>query len=747
VLLGYLLTLAPTVTLWDAGEFITAAKVLGIPHPPGTPLFVVLGHAWASIIPFGEYAWRLNLLSAICSAVGAGCLFLVIHRVLAGESPLVRIGGAAAAAVASAFTFTVWQNSTETEVYSVATALVAGIAWLSLRWRDARGTPRAPHLLLLILYLAALSIGNHLLALLAGPALAAFVFHTLRASPAADPAERRVEWAEWAVLSAAWVALIAVGLGSTPLLIVGGALLLGASVWSWGAPFGMGRIFPIAAVLVAAVGVSTYAYLYLRSGLDPRLDMADPDTWQALLDVIRRKQYPPRTPLDNPMFPSGEGNPGRTIQLFGQQLVNYGQYFAWQWGHRGRALEIASTVGFTLLGALGATALRRRDRPAFTLLGLVWLVTGLGLVVYMNFKAGFSLFWSQYPSMEQHEVRERDYFFIASFQVWALFAGLGLVEVVRLAATRVRWAPALFGVAIVPLALNWTAASRRGPDQYLARDFAYNMLQSVGPYGVLFVSGDNDTYPLWYAQEVEGIRQDVSVVNLSLANTDWYLRQLATMPPRPFDAAAAPAFYGTRVPEAPTRPLLDVPDTVAERLSAFRLDRDVMLQAGRARIPFRSGTVLFPADQAIIMILDRYLGRRPITYALSSGRRSWLGMEALLVQRGLVYEVHDGRADSVPGYVRGIQGLAVDTARTRLLADSVFRYRGLFEADTLVLDPAARQVATSQAAVYLELAQAAMYRRDQAGVVAALRRANHLSPNPQVAELIRRVEAEGLKSF
>jgi len=119
-------------------------------------------------------------------------------------------------------------------------------------------------------------------------------------------------------------------------------------------------------------------------------------------------------------------------------------------------------------------------------------------------------------------------------------------------------------------------------------------------------------------------------------------------------------------------------------------------------------------------------------------------MESLLVQRGLVYEVHDGRTDSVPGFVRGIQGLAVDTARTRMLADSVFRFRGLFEADTLVLDPAARQVATSQAAVYLEMAQAAMYRRDQAGVVAALKRANHLSPNSQVAELIRRVEAEGL---
>jgi hypothetical protein len=89
--------------------------------------------------------------------------------------------------------------------------------------------------------------------------------------------------------------------------------------------------FPVAAALAAAVGVSTYAYLYVRSGLDPTLDMADPETWERLLAVIRREQYPPRSPLDNPIFPSGPGNPGRTPELFLQQLLNYVQYFDWQW--------------------------------------------------------------------------------------------------------------------------------------------------------------------------------------------------------------------------------------------------------------------------------------------------------------------------------------------------------------------------------------------------------------------------------
>src|SRR5213078_2581228 len=148
----------------------------------------------------GSYAWRLNLMSSCFSAAGAGCLFLVAQRLLAGEVRWLRTGGAAAAAILSAFTFTGWQNSNETEVYTVATFSIAAICWLSLRWRDARGSGRAPHYLLLIVYLAALSIGNHLLTLLVGPAVSVFIFVTLRTAPAADLAERRVEWAEWAAL-------------------------------------------------------------------------------------------------------------------------------------------------------------------------------------------------------------------------------------------------------------------------------------------------------------------------------------------------------------------------------------------------------------------------------------------------------------------------------------------------------------------------------------------------------------------
>ena len=736
------------MTLWDAGEFITAAKVLGIPHPPGTPLFVMVGHVWGDVLRLGAYAWRLNLMSACFSAAGAGCFFLVAHRLLAGEEARLRIGGAAAAAVLSAFTFTGWQNSNETEVYTVATFSIAAICWLCLRWRDSRGTTRAPHHLLLIVYLAALSIGNHLLTLLVGPAVSLFIFVTLRAAPAADPAERRVELSEWAALSALWVVLIAVGLGSTPLLYVGGVLFAAALA---ACVLAGSLFFPLAALSVAAVGVSTYAFLYIRSALEPVLDEADPQTWHNLLAVIRREQYGARGLLDNPTFPPGPENPGRTLTLFGQQFINYFQYFSWQWGRSLRAFAVVPALIYMGLGLLGWSEARRRDPGVAYLLGALWLVTGLGLVVYMNFKPGFSLFWDRYPSMNAHEVRERDYFFTVSFQVWGLAAGIGLARVARAWQRAGRWALAVAAtLALVPFALNFRAASRRhGPDTTIARDFAYNLLQSVEPYGVLFGYGDNDTFPVWYLQEVEGVRQDVTLINLSLAQLDWYVRQLAARTTRPFDPAGAPALYRALAPPQPPGPALGLTRDEVDKLQPFRASDGGVFRAaqGTFELPIRAGQVFEVRDQVILFTIAGSLPKRAVAFGVSSGRGAWLGLDPHLVMQGLAYVVFPGRADTVRRFVPGIQGTMVDPARTALLVDSVFRYGGLFAADTLDLDPAARQVTTSLSIPYLELGSAAAARGDQARALVYLRRAYHLNPSPPLADIVRRAETEGVRSL
>lgn len=737
-----MITLAPTVTLWDAGEFITAAKVLGVPHPPGTPLFVLLGHVWADVLPAGAYAWRTNLMSACFSAAGAGCLFLVAHRLLVGEAGWLRIGGAAAAAILSAFTFTGWQNSNETEVYTVATFSIAAICWLCLRWRDVRGTPRATHILLLVVYIAALSIGNHLLALLVGPAVLVFIAHTLRTTPSADTAARDIEWAEWSTLGALWIVLVAVGLGSTPLLVIGGVLVVAAVV---ACVISGSYAFPALAIAVAAIGISIYAFLYIRSGLQPLLDEADPETWTRLLAVIRREQFGSRGIFDNPMLP---GSP-RTLTVFGQQLVNYFQYCSWQWARSlPLAAMIAVALAFVSLGTLGFEFARRRDVGLVYLLGALWLITGLGLVVYMNFKAGYSLFWNDYKTISQHEVRERDYFFVVSFQVWGLFAGFGLVRLVRSLSSRWAIAAAVL-LTLLPFGANFTAASRRhGPDSTVARDFAYNLLQSVEPYGVLFGFGDNDTFPVWYLQEVEGIRQDVTLVNLSLANLDWYLQQLASRPTRPFDPAHAPAIYRALAPaQPPAGPALKFTRQDIAAMSPMRVSDDGVFRAGRFELAVRKGQILRTADQVILYTIAAYLpDARPVTFGVSSGRGSWLGLDSHLVFQGLVFKVVPS-ADSVHRWVRGIQGPMVDSARTRLLVDSVFQFGRLFAADTLALDPAAEQVAASFSVAFLELGNAAAVRGEQARAIDYLRRAYHLNPSQPLADLIRRAEIQGVQTL
>ena len=174
----------------------------------------------------------------------------------------------------------------------------------------------------------------------------------------------------------------------------------------------------------------------------------------------------------------------------------------------------------------------------------------VGLVVYLNFRHGYSL---HDLDQVQREVRERDYFYIATFSYWGCLAGIGLAWIWNAASRRMTRGPAthlktspILLLALLPLMLNWPWATRSG--DYAARDWAYDLLMSVEPYGVLFTNGDNDTFPLWYLQEVEEVRQDVTVIVGQYLFTTWYPRQLQelTLPgrQRPFDCSCLKSIRG-----------------------------------------------------------------------------------------------------------------------------------------------------------------------------------------------------------
>jgi hypothetical protein len=675
----YALTLGPTTAFWDTSEYIATGEIMGIPHPPGNPLFVVLARAWSIILsPLGlSAAVKVNLFSALMSATSHGLWFLVVHHILRffSEDRFFRLAGASAAVLVSSTAFTVWNQSNVNEkVYTVSLLTIALLSWLAVRWQENLGKGKDDNLLILMAFVLALSVGNHLMAFLAAPAIGLFILYV-------NP----------------------------------------QTLLNW-------RLY-VAGAAAMVLGLTIHLFLPIRAGLGPVINEAAPtcpDIQSALTAVVtygkagctelaaalNREQYskPPLVPRQAPLS---------------SQFVNYLQYFDWQWA---RSLDGANTVfprirlPFTMLftgfGVWGALEHLRRDKASFLYVATLFGTLSVALVYYLNFKYGYSL-QAPVPDRGLHEVRERDYFFVVSFSVWGLWAGIGIAtlwkEVAQETGATLKKASPFLGFALIPLVLNWGWAARN--DDYSARDWAYNLLMSVEPYSVLFTNGDNDTFPLWYLQEVEGIRRDVTVIVTSYLNTDWYTKQLKglTQPcaagqdpstdwsiiqcqrPYTFENTGAayvtdPAEAGDRTPivvdriQVPTKSILPLTDEQIEAAAQQyqRVDNPVALQIGNIQAQLPGGQFLSPWQQFALRLLVESIDDRPIYFASSGNAAISLGVQPYLVRQGLAFRLHNGPLDAnEEGYRRlqpspytPVTGTWVDAERTRLLAEDVFMHRG-----------------------------------------------------------------------
>ena len=711
VFLLYVITLAPTTAFWDTSEYIATATILGIPHPPGNPLFVVLARAWDLLLsPLGlSHAVRINLFSAMMSALAHGFWFLLADRILSFYSTdrVFRLIGATAAVLVSATAFTVWNQSNVNEkVYTVTLFTIALLSWVAFRWRDHLGEGKDDNLILLMVFILALSVGNHLMAFLAAPALVAFI------------------------------------------LVVSPRTLL-----NW-------RLYATALV-VALLGLSVHLYLPIRAGLDPVINEADPtcETVGAaivsvatmgragcdeLSDALQRRQYDKPSVLNNPIAYAQGYDVPRGAGLLAAQFANYAQYFDWQWARAVNGLSsffgparVLFTLVFLGLGLFGAWSHLKRDHTSWIYFALLFVTLSVGLTFYLNFKYGFS-----YPGVtrDMTEVRERDYFFIVSFSLWGLWAGIGIAALwmwlsERFAAgagsvrqvfdrtgvpsLRPAWktAPVLV-LALVPLFVNWSWADRSY--DYAARDWAYNLLMSVEPYGVLFTNGDNDTFPLWYLQETEGIRRDVTVIVMSYLNTPWYARQLRDLTEpcepgqspaadptriicqRPYEPAQGPDVYRQYVTQgdqpgvsaalqqggAPTESILPLSD--AEILEVtntppFRLPQARTYRANGIETLLPENTVMVPADFFLAQIIQSAMGDRPIYFAMTTQAYEELNLRPYLIRQGVALKLNDGPVEPDPARgihevppsgLTGIIGPYIDMPRTESLLSDIFIHRG-----------------------------------------------------------------------
>ncbi len=689
-LILYILTLAPTTQFWDTSEYIAAANTLGVPHPPGNPLFVLMAHVWG-LLPLAQaYAERINLFAAATSAVSAGCWFLVAERWLRSFVPALwpRRITALAGAIVSATAFTVWNQSVVNEkVYTLSLLSIALILWLIVRWDDQPAGEAHDHHLLLIIYLLALTATNHMMGVLVGPVVVILLYPPLKKQRPVADSDRRLEWSQFFVFASVWALLLTLGLeGWTP-IAVAGLLFAGALLFAIMA----GNVsFAAAALLVVVVGVSVYTYLPIRAHFYPPINEGEPTTWKTLWDVIFRVQYGKPSVFDNPTQPPGDANVGHTAALYWAQLVNYAQYFSWQFAHDwSDRLQRVLAVVFAFLGIAGAMRHWRADkRTALAMTVLMFTFTFM-LVFYLNFKYGFSLHPEQ--PLANHEVRQRDYFFIVSFALWGIWVAMGLaagLEAVsewfreRQPDAMRRWVygTPLLAVALIPLVGNRLTASRKG--ETLARDFAYDLLQSVEPYGVLVTAGDNDTFPLWYAQEVEGIRKDVTVVNLSLANTDWYVRQLQRRPLAAFDSTHALAIYRGRQWPKPQGKLMNLTDEQIEALPQYYMVEDKRTAklgtgADTVRITVDPQMMGRPyverADLVVMQVIKDQLGKRPIYYSRTVGLYAdQFGLTSHLEGQGFARALRQ-KEITPSDSIMGIQSLGyVNVPRTTQLLFDVY---------------------------------------------------------------------------
>lgn len=587
-LIIYSLTLAPTASFWDAGEFIAVAHGLQVNHPPGAPFYSILGRIFSMFMPTEYVAVSINFISALASALTVMLLYLIIVRLvrewkgdIAEFSLMDKIGmygGALVGALTFAVTDTFWFNAVEAEVYALSMFFTAIVVWLALKWAERHEEPFNEKWLVMIAYMFGLAIGVHLLnlltlffvaiiiyfkkrdftllsfALMGGAAVISFfVIYPFTIQSIPDISSK---------VSDATYGLIG------PITFI---ILIMLAV-AWGIYYThvkkhrMSNIIMICYAMIL-IGYSSYSIIMIRSIADPPIDENDPETVEAFVKYLKREQYG-STPIlkgnnfddatgqisrgesNEEFFPRRHSQDPRHIEYYGgydsdwdffwDYQVNhmYVRYF--NWNFIGRAADIQDTgwqSGFSppkypsnkasnsffyipfLLGLFGLIYHYSTDwRRAFAVT-VLFVVTGMAIIIFLN----------QPP----FQPRERDYAYVGSFFAFAIWIGIGVTGLIDLLKSYIKEnafaAYAVIGLCLIASPVwmgyqNWDDHDRS--DRYVAPDYAKNLLNSLAPNALVFTNGDNDTFPLWYAQEVEGVRTDVRIVCLSLLNTDWYIKQL-----------------------------------------------------------------------------------------------------------------------------------------------------------------------------------------------------------------------------
>jgi tetratricopeptide (TPR) repeat protein len=719
VLFIYTITVAPTVSFWDCGEYIGSSHSLGIPHPPGNPLYVLLGRVFSIVFFFfKQVAFRVNLISVFAASFTAMLIYLIIVRVMISwmgepDTNWKRITVYLAGVVGAffcAFGYTFWFSSVEASVYIPSMLIIVLCIWLALMWSQSKD-PDRDRILLLFAYLAFLGIGIHMFAMIALIPIFPFILMNDR--------NKLTDWRLWitCILMASVIYHVSMFLWIGPLVTI---LTLVMSLTGNENRKKWRFCFWIA--FLALLGYSVHMYIPVRSALEPVIDENHPVVeftesgvkWDAFKGFLERKQYGSESMVVRMFWRRGSWK-----KQFGVDgHMGYGGFHLTQFFHFGRSVgtDRAKTVfenwgpsgGFfrlliylipTMFMLYGWYYLYNRNKTMAIFLIFLFLLTSAGLVLYMNFADGFHaekrdfLAWvrsgKQGPMPTVHrEVRIRDYFFTPGFMFFGMWIGLAVGSLLHALFTakntllRTQLAPiiaVLFAVSpALPLTQNFNENNRRF--DWVPYDYAYNLLMSCEKDGILITNGDNDTFPLWFLQEAEGIRRDVRIVNLSLLNTKWYIKQLKKLEPK------VPISFSEQKIDALTHELNPIAESIPYTMSNAGITISL---PGR-----KEKNALRVQDKMVLHIVDANKWRKPIYFAVTVSNDNMMGLQPYLQMQGLAYRIMRHR---VPGNQR------LDLERTTFLLDKVYLFRGL-GASKEPMNETTQKLLSNYAASFIQLA-------------------------------------------
>jgi len=739
----FLLTVQPSVPFWDPGELSAAAYMLEVPHPPGGPLFSLIGRVFFMLPIPGDIGLRMNLISVVASALSVLLLYLVAVRLIRhykGQDPqtpldaLGTFGAAAIGALAYSFSDSFWFSAVEANYFAASTLLYFLVVWLMLVWNEQADGPHNGKVLLLIVFLVGLSAGVHLMSV---PAILAVVMVVVFRKYVTDMEFCRTSayvflghvlllliiaaalWANqsgsstpsledshafdqkfkvWMIIPsvlvialfwkkvfnrssfyfpvlAGGVVLAVIYPGVIKMLpgllrtiagdsIGGGlvvlvALLVALAILSrWLAKEKMTMMHTaVLGIMLATAGFTTYTMILIRSGKNTPMNENEPKTFSGLITYLDREQYG-----DFPIFKrrwSQEGHQQalyktypNDLDFFWRYQMNhmFNRYLAWNYiGREGEAQD--SGVDFRvlygipfLLGLAGLYFHFRNDWKMASIFLILFVVMGYLIAFYQN--------------QQESQPRERDYFYPGAFSLFAVWIALGIRGILDLLAAKISDAKlvrpaflltlflALLFVPVKMMRANYHTHDRS--KNWVPWDLSYNMLQSCEKDAILFTNGDNDTFPLWYLQDVEGIRRDVRVICLSLANTSWYIHQMKEKPYYT-DALAVPiSMSDERI--STIQPVQWEPRTTDIIVSQEAIEKfgvkDSAILIGR-KIPWRMpNTMQFGPTKAIrvqdILMRDIILTnqfRRPVYLAVTCSPDAKLGLDEYLWFNGLAWHL------------------------------------------------------------------------------------------------------------